>query len=955
MKRNPILWLCLTACLSISLTSMAQESERFVIDGVRYLVIDAESRSVAVDGIVDDSIDFLFCQDKVNHENVDYTVTAIGNRAFEGKSSFYYIHFPPTLTGIGSNAFNGCSVLTFDELPEGLVSIGESAFTGCDAIERITLPSSVEHIGAHAFENMASLQRMVMQDTRIEEIPSSAFANDKNLEELYLPLSVKSIGDNAFSSTYSLASVYFPEGLETIGAGAFQGLPYGYDGYAGGLQSVTLPSTITALGEHSFSCPAYSIDLSKCSNLTDIPDYAFSHSYNLTSVKLPDNLEKIGKGAFLYMGCNGGVFAIALEIPQSVKEIGEDAFSDSKISSIRIGNEVAEIPVNFANKVYMLDFGEKVKKIASSAFSCDDLRLIRLRSQVPPSFTDQFNLTDSGYQNIVVIVNDGLIDLYRHHPTWSKFNLVEETKSKVDVVLDGSMGLGEAIYAASGVLPSRVSKLKVSGHLSDNDLKIIRENMLSLSVLDLSNTDLTEIKDSAFKDMTLLREVKLPDSIEVIGDHAFENCTLMNLTRLPDSLRRIGTESFCNCQSITITELPDVLETIGYRAFSECKSLRSITAGENLSGRLDVTFSSCTMLEYVDLSKTKVDSFYANTFYICSNLKTVLLPPGLTNLANRDFAISGIRSLVLPGSIRTVGEEVFLNTPLRAIAIGEGVENIAEGFFGQCNYLTTVSLPASTKSIAANVFSDCSRLKFISCAAPEAPRATSASFNGIQTQKAFLTIPRASFGSYLNAVGWGSFGNIDFSLEVEVPEDVDVTAVTEDDYKELEEDQHLLAEQAANSEIPNESPARRQARISSVANQADELLSGRHFAKVFNGASIRAGKAEAAKGIRFFIHGEAGVDYEEVLLNDVNVTDQVTDGYIVLSPEQGGKLRITPINSAVDGIAADSNMKSGRCSVYSISGALVSECESKDLSTRLGKGVYVVRYDTGRTKKMIVH
>ena len=89
------------------------------------------------------------------------------------------------------------------------------------------------------------------------------------LSSITLPDSLTSIGDNAFFSCFALSSVSLPNSLTNIGYGTFA--------YCAALTSVSLPDSLTSIGDDAFAC---------CSTLT--------------SVTLPDSLTSIGDGAFAY-------------------------------------------------------------------------------------------------------------------------------------------------------------------------------------------------------------------------------------------------------------------------------------------------------------------------------------------------------------------------------------------------------------------------------------------------------------------------------------------------------------------------------------------------------------------------------------------------------------------------------------------------------------------------------
>ena len=70
-----------------------------------------------------------------------------------------------SLTSIGDNAFEDCSSLTSITIPEGVTSIGYGAFAACDSLTSITIPDSVTNIGNYAFSMSRSLTSINFQGT----------------------------------------------------------------------------------------------------------------------------------------------------------------------------------------------------------------------------------------------------------------------------------------------------------------------------------------------------------------------------------------------------------------------------------------------------------------------------------------------------------------------------------------------------------------------------------------------------------------------------------------------------------------------------------------------------------------------------------------------------------------------------------------------------------------------
>ena len=83
-----------------------------------------------------------------------FSVTSIGNNAFNGKTSLRSITLPNSITTIGGAAFYACTGLTSITLPNRLTTIGNNAFYDCTGLTSITLPNTLTTIWRDTFQGL---------------------------------------------------------------------------------------------------------------------------------------------------------------------------------------------------------------------------------------------------------------------------------------------------------------------------------------------------------------------------------------------------------------------------------------------------------------------------------------------------------------------------------------------------------------------------------------------------------------------------------------------------------------------------------------------------------------------------------------------------------------------------------------------------------------------------------
>lgn len=130
---------------------------------------------------------------------------------------------------------------------EKLSGIGNYAFYGCSGLESITLKNGLDTIGNYAFANCVNMTTVNLDlYTNLEIIGDHAFYNCQALKNFRVPVSVAAIGDSAFEDCWAMTSIEIGDGtanvlLNELGWTVFKGCV--------NLQSFTFPRTFTNNGE----------------------------------------------------------------------------------------------------------------------------------------------------------------------------------------------------------------------------------------------------------------------------------------------------------------------------------------------------------------------------------------------------------------------------------------------------------------------------------------------------------------------------------------------------------------------------------------------------------------------------------------------------------------------------------------------------------------------------------
>ena len=257
------------------------------------------------------------------------------------------------------------------------------------------------------------------------------------------------------------------------------------------IKSITIPDSVTSIGDSAFSGCRSLTDITIPDSVTSIGCEAFYNCSSLTNITIPDGVTSIGDSAFSF--CRS---LTDITIPDSVTSIGCEAFYNcSSLTNITIPDGVTSIESEtFYNcqSLSNIDISNSLISIGMDAFAhCKNLKNIKIPDSVTTIELGAFN--------------DTL--WYNNQP-------------------DGLLYAGKVLYLYKGEMPENT--------------KITLKN------------DTSGIADNAFSYCTNLTNIKIPDSVTIIGAWAFFSCPNLTAIEIPSSVIGIGVYALLGCGNLTI-------------------------------------------------------------------------------------------------------------------------------------------------------------------------------------------------------------------------------------------------------------------------------------------------------------------------------------------------------------------------------------------------------------------
>ena len=630
----------------------------------------------------------------VTYNDVTYDVITIGGNAFLNKTGLTSITLPDSVTTIAVNAFKGCTGLTTFDMPDTVTMLGNDAFMGCTGLTSIHLSDNLEfNDSGHTtyqlngtFKNCTSLATVrvpagiktlantfngsgvtniiLTRTSTSTEFAGSTYVpvDDYSAVKIYIPNGGK-IGGSSFQNNLNNAdqakTYIHDEGMYYKATGddtakAMGPLPdvtltgavtipskvgnYTINGindqafatylnqHCEYITSMTVPDTVTSMGINVFygESALESITLSK--NLTGTLHGTFNGCTSLTSITIPEGIDT------LHMTFNGCSALTTVKLPSTITTIRKRAFYGcSSLTGLAIPDTVTSLS----------DYGEDAGTLfphtcTLTVMNPSAARIYAISNSIPYIVKGIFELSGTA----ITGTN------FRISGNFEIPNTVTEIRTNAFAGQDGLAVL---------TVPNSVTTIAADafdGATSEDFAVLLKSTSPVYSTIKGRTTSMivedatTGIQYKRAKNASSFTAYGVADGSSVSGALNISTYDGTNITA-------VGERAFENQTGITSLTIGNTVTSLGDYAFAGCTGLVSADLTDNITGEMIGTFSGCTALTNADIPSgvtllketyvgtaikkavipSGVESLLDDTFASCNNLKTVVIPASVTDIA----------------------------------------------------------------------------------------------------------------------------------------------------------------------------------------------------------------------------------------------------------------------------------------------------------------------------------
>ncbi len=669
--------------------------------------------------------------------NLNEGITSVGDYAFAYCYNLKNIELPNSLESIGSMAFFNCRNIEHVTLGPSFTTLSDYAFEGCISLYQVrNLSSTFEVDTTNSLHGFYHVVNVILDGT-------TPFREVKRIGEYYyvnnnvgVPVIVKYEGNGG--------NIVLPNLIENqayyIGNRALNKyvLPNGgfntYENYKNNLTSVTFSPNIIDIGEYiiGYQSTLHTLKTHKIYSRFDKMTDGDKNE-GITTIELLDGVTSLSEHSLANFWSLRTIF-----IPSSVTTYSDlfALYSTNIIDIVNESNCVINRPcVNYYDSKEGYVPSMEKDGMFEYAYSNKDDKYYLIDVNVESSYLDI--VVPSKYKNKeVVIYTRAFNGIYCNSLTLSEGITTLKTEALSGIrasefirlpqsaIYVGEMALydivtpilylpnitdvtmytlsygssqGESIIHYAGSIDDFIefSVNNIGSSYSDaikrlTTLYCLDGNNVEYSVttLDLSSYNWTEVPSYVFREHDYIERIILPSTIKTIKEYAFANCNSLESINLVEGLEVIEDYAFGDTTSLKQVNLPSTITDIN-KGFID-GGLTEI----DIKGQISVldysAFYSCDDLTTVRFT-APIEVISQSAFMYCSSLQTVIFNDSLRTIGENAFYDCAISQANIPSVIRIESGAFYSNTELSNVTISSSCEYIGSRAFQNANTLLVIN------------------------------------------------------------------------------------------------------------------------------------------------------------------------------------------------------------------------------------------------------------------------
>jgi len=575
------------------------------------------------------------------------------------------------------------------------------------------------------------------------KVNTNLFNKNETIFSVYFEEGITSVGNAGFSGAKFLKYVYFPNTLEKLEEWAFNGTA---------LKKVVLPDSLTGWTKNTFTYMETIEEVIIGKGVKTFPA-AFNKMPATKELKLPYTITKVDSDALkaftgiekLYVYNRDAVLDdTQLKAGDTVTIYGatyaSDGTSPSTAKALAEANGNKFVAIDDEIKAIEDELKAEIEaenaKIEQIAKTEDTKAVYNFRYDVANNGSNRYYLNNFNPDDATV----GIAGKYTIPAVGTAYGITYSTSPSSltgDKVDNAKITSIQSNAMKSNSEKNRIYNLVISeGYTKIGDSAFY--GLTNLRYLTLPST-LTDIVSYAFGDAINLKSLDIPDSVTSIGNGAFQGATSLEEIKLDvdnSSLATIGNSAFSN-SAITKIELPVATRKIGKSAFAG-SALKEAYIYNTQAEIGEKAFPDGCKIYCVPGSTAEQyakDNGYEYSATLPDKLEEKLnkVDKNATfkiTLENGIYGIGGYTGdggkVIIPSVadytdpngqvtknvlISKINSNAFKNSASKgkvyAIEISDGIAKIGDSAFNGCSNLMRLTLPNSVVSIEAWAFSYC--------------------------------------------------------------------------------------------------------------------------------------------------------------------------------------------------------------------------------------------------------